>query len=229
MAQRKPWDRPPLARQGNRSDRALFESIGRTLNAWEQIESELAHLYSAFLTGDRFDPAANLAYGIPNTIPLRLANIQKAAKPYSVQHPSQAVEAEFDRLAEMIEQYSARRNDIAHGIVRPFQWIITPKLEGLVMFPTAESSWCLIPPHYRPKRTRRDDYPAYLLTSREINALGSVFLKLTHALSSLSLWVIQHVPVPSGNIRPVPGALPYLVPIPRILRGDRPLFPPSLA
>jgi hypothetical protein len=228
MAERNPWDRPPLAKEGNRSDRVLFESIGRTLNAWEQIESELAHLHSAFLCGDRFDLPSNVAYGDQNTLPLRLAGLQRAEKAYAVQHPSQEIEAEFVRLSEMVERYSARRNDIAHGIVRPFQWIITPKLEGLVMFPTAESSWCLIPPHYRPKKTRADSYPAYLLTSHEINAFGSVFLKITHALSNLSLWVTQYISVPSGDIRPVPSSLPYMVQIPPILQEDRHPFPPSL-
>jgi hypothetical protein len=219
-SERNPWYRPPLARQGNRSDRVLFESIGRTLNAWEQIESELAHLYSAFLTGDRFDMSANLAYGEPNTIPLRLAKLHRVAKPHWVQHPSQEIEAEFERLSDLVDRYSARRNDIAHGIARPFQWIVTPNLEGLVMISSRHSAWCVIPPHYRPK-TEPGAYPAYLLTSREINAFGAVFLKVTHALSNLSLWVIQHVPVPLGDIRPVPGSLPYLVPVPRILRGQR--------
>jgi hypothetical protein len=217
MAERNPWDRPPLARQGNRSDRVLFESIGRTLNAWEQIESELAHLYSALLTGDRFDLPANLAYGVPNTIRLRLAGLQRVAKAHWVQRPSQEIEAEFERLSDLVDRYSDRRNDIAHGIARPFQWIVTPNLEGLVMIPSRNSAWYVIPPHYRPK-TEPGAYPAYLLTSREINAFGAVFLKITHALSNLSLWTIQHVPVPSGGIRPVPSALPYRVPVPRILR-----------
>lgn len=218
MAERNPWDRPPLARQGNRSDRALFESIGRTLNAWEQIESELAHLYSALITGEIFDPQANLAYGVAHTIQLRLATLQRAATAHFARRPSQEIEGEFERLSGMVYRYSARRNDIAHGIALPFQWIVTPTLEGLVMIPTRASTWCVIPPHYRPK-TEPGTYPAYLLTSREINAFGAVFLKITHALSSLTLWTIQHVPAPSGDIRPLPGALPYMVPVPRILRG----------
>ena len=227
VAERNPWDRPPLARQGNGSDRALFESIGRALNAWEQIESELAHLYSAFLTGDRFDLPANLAYGVLNTSPLRLAGLQRVAKAHWVQHPSQDIEGEFERLSEMVDRYSARRNDIAHGIARPFQWIVAPNLEGLIMIPTRDSTWCLIPPHYRPK-TEPGTYPAYLLTSREINAFGAVFLNVAHALSNLSLWVTRHVPVQSGGIRHTLGSLPHIVPVPRILRGQRRPAPSSL-
>jgi len=229
MAETNPWDRPPLARQGNRSNRALFESIGRTLNAWEQIEVELAHLYSALITGDEFDMPSNLAYGMPHTIQQRFAALQRAAKSHWARHPSQEIEGEFERLSDMVNRYSQRRNDIAHGIVRPFQWIITPDLEGLVMIPGPDSTWCIIPPHYRPKKTREDDYPAYLLTSREINAFGAVFMEITHALANLSLWVTEDVPVPSGDIRPAPSSLPYMVPIPRILRGERRPFPPSLA
>ena len=35
-------------------------------------------------------------------------------------------EGEFERLSDMVDRYSARRNDIAHGIAHRFKWIITP-------------------------------------------------------------------------------------------------------
>jgi len=36
------WDRPSFPTRGNKSDRVLFEAIGRALNAWEQVETALA-------------------------------------------------------------------------------------------------------------------------------------------------------------------------------------------
>ena len=93
-----PWDRPPLPTQGNRSIRILFEAIGRTLNAWEEIEVEMAHTYSAFAAGERFDAAANRAYGEPSNFVSRLAGLQRVAQTYFVACPSQEVEGELERL-----------------------------------------------------------------------------------------------------------------------------------
>jgi hypothetical protein len=216
-----PWDRPPLARRGNRSEASLFESIGRALNAWEMVEAEMAHLYSAFITLERFDLASNLAYGEPNTFPLRAAALQRSACPHFCRYPSQEIEGEFRRLITLAERYSVRRNDIAHGTVRPFEWVITPATQETVLqvVPWYEDcSWCLIPPHYRPKNTGRDRGPAYLFTSWEINEFGKVFMNIAHAISNLSIWVIQHAP-PSPYICPRPSALPYKVRDPRTRRG----------
>ena len=215
-----PWDRPPIPPEGNRSVRALYESIGRTLVAWENIEAELAHLYSALATGDRFNLEANLAYGIPNTVPLRLAGVLHAAERYQTAHPSQAIEAELDRLTDMVKRYAGRRNDIAHGVVRPFNWIITPDTKGSIRLVSYDSPWCLIPPHFRPKNAGGDHSDlAYLFTSREINAYGRVFYHISRALSNIAIWTIQHAPVPLHGIRLRPSALPYLIQVPRILRG----------
>jgi hypothetical protein len=55
---RYPWDRPQLARRGS-AERVLYEAIGRTLMAWEEVEGACAHLYSAFIAGWRFSVEAN--------------------------------------------------------------------------------------------------------------------------------------------------------------------------
>jgi hypothetical protein len=217
-AVRNPWDIPPFAKRGNRSRAVLFEAKGRALDAWEQVESELAHLFSAFTKEDRFDLAANLAYGEPNTVPQRLTKLRQSAEAYFVAHPSQNVEAEFDRLTAVVQNYSLRRNDIAHGIVRPFHWIVTPaNCRG--MREESQAEWCLIPPHYRPKVTPNIPAPAFLLTSKEINAFGDVFQQICHALSNLSIWAIQHAPPSPRFVRPRPSALPYAISVPHVLRG----------
>jgi len=212
----KPWDRPPFPKRGNRSDRSLFEALGRTLNAWEEIEIALAHLYAAFTTGDRFDSAANHAYGAEANFNRRSATLQSAAASYFVSHPSQEIEGEFCRLARLVTGYAARRNDMAHSHALPIQWMPhsifrTPVRSG------GPAQWWLLPPHFRADKFTARHLPSYAFSSWEINEFGNVFWDIAHALSNLALLVAREPP--SRGMRLRPGALPYKVRDPRIRRG----------
>lgn len=209
-----PWDIPPFPKKGNVSQYILFAAIGRTLNAWEEVEIALAHLYSVLLTGDRFDTAAMHAYGAPANFNQRLLQLQQAGERYFVQHPLQQVEGEFSRLTTFISGYSARRNDIAHAHALYIHWIVPPT-QSVVMFSADERQWCLVPPHFRANKFTTQNRPTYVLTSREINEFGLVFWDLVRAISNLSIWMLRHDP-PLPYTRPRPGALPHKVRGPRI-------------
>jgi hypothetical protein len=84
-----PWDHPPFPTRGNRSDGSLFEALVRTLNAWEEIEISMSHLYAAFVASDRFDPTASHAYGEDANFNQRSAKLARAAQAHFIRHPSQ--------------------------------------------------------------------------------------------------------------------------------------------
>jgi hypothetical protein len=214
-----PWDRPPLPRRGNLSLPVLFESIGRTLNAWEEIEISMAHLHAACDSGNRFDERSGHEYGDPPNFRQRAAMLQESFCRYCCRRPSQEIEGEFMRLMRLVDGYSARRNDIAHGHVLWIDWAIRrePRRPLLEVAPYIE--WCVVPPHFRANKFTDDQRPAYALTSREINEYGKVFGDIAAAMSNLSIWTIQHAPVPLHGIRPRPGALPYTIRVPRIRKG----------
>lgn len=205
----EPWDRPPLPKRGNRSDRVLFKSIGRALNAWEEVEISMAHLCAAFATGDRFDSQANHAYGEPSNFNARRDRLQHAAERYFLAHPSQDVEGEFCRLMRLATGYSARRNDIAHGHSLPIQWTVDPAARPSLLSIAGHHEWCLVPPHFSAKKFTGKNRPAYAFTSREVHQFGQVFWDIAHAVSNLSIWAIQHGPSP--YTRPQPSKLPYKV------------------
>lgn len=214
-----PWDRPPLPRKGNLSQNVLFAAIGRTLNAWEEVEIALSHLYSVFVTGDRFDGAAMHDYGAPANFNQRFGLLLRAAEQHFIRRPSQPIEGEFARLAAMVSGYSARRNDIAHGHVHYLHWIIPPRAPiTLLSAGRGELQWCLVPPHFRANKFTAKNLPAYVLTSREINELGLVFWDIVRALNNLQIWTLRHDP-PLPYTRPRPSALPYKVRVPRIRKG----------
>jgi hypothetical protein len=212
-----PWDRPPFPKRGNISQSVMFAAMGRALNAWEEVEISMAHLYAAFLTGDRFDPTANHAYGVEANFNQRSAGLQRIADNHFIGRPSQSIEGEFYRLIQLVTHYSARRNDIAHGHTLQAHWVLKPDSRATLLTAPNEG-WCIVPPHFRANKFTNQNRPVYALTSWELNEFSDVFWDMARGISNLSIWVIQHVPS-SPYIRPRPSALPYKVRDPRIRRG----------
>ena len=212
-----PWDRPPIPKRGNRSDKTLFEALGRTLNAWEEIEISMSHLYAAFSVYDRFDGTATHAYGVPANFRDRMTLLQRAADLHFIAHPNQEVEGEFHRLMRFAEGYSARRNDIAHSRASQIVWALPmPDTAAEFVEIRDREEWCLIPPFFRAKKFTPDRRPTYAFTSRELNELGKVFWDIAHAFTNLSIMVSLHRYPPSRGIRPRPSVLPYMIRDPRI-------------
>jgi hypothetical protein len=214
-----PWDRPRIPKRGNKSDRSLFEALGRALNAWEEIEISMAHLYAEFTQSDRFEPEANLAYGEEANFNRRAAMLQRGAQEYFVRCPSQVVEGEFCRLMNLATGYSARRNDIAHSHVLPTHFIRIPDTSAEFLALEENPEWWLVPPHFRANKFTSRRLPAYAFTSSELNEFRKTFWDLAHAFSNLSLVVHLLRFPPSLGIHPKPAALPYRVRAPRTQRG----------
>jgi hypothetical protein len=173
-----PWNRPPFAKRGT-AQRVLYEAIGRTLMNWEEIEGSLAHLYSAFVTGGRYDTAANREYGEPLNFVGRVECLKSAACRYFHKYCSQEAEGAFDELVRLALGWSNRRNDVAHGRARPSRWL-NPSETGHEM-----ARWCIIPPHFSGKKFP-DDTPAYILSSREIRRFGDAFWKLAGSVETFA-------------------------------------------
>src|ERR1700693_2666187 len=141
----EPWDRPPFPQQGNRSSRALYESIGRALCAWEELETALAHSYAALCDKSRFDERANNAYGEESNVKRRIDALRLAGRKYFARRPNQELEGELFWIVKYVEGYSARRNDVAHGVVRLIHMVKDPRATFLGG-PPGPPQWCLVPP-----------------------------------------------------------------------------------
>ncbi len=182
----EPWDRPPFPKRGNASQRVLFEFIGRALMAWEEVETALAHLYSIFSCGSKFDQAANREYGEPPNFAPRLRRLEERARGYFVAKPCQEQEGEFDNIIRLATAYAPRRNDIAHGVARPVQWVLDPNSHESLLSLAGEMQWCVIPPHFRDNKFTSENRPVYVLTSRETNRFSEAFWKITHRATKLA-------------------------------------------
>jgi hypothetical protein len=161
--------------QGDEDDDATYAGIGRVISRWEEVEALLAHLYSCFL----LDPdLASLVreYGNPRIFSDRMIQLQNGAERYFVRHPNQQMEASFQMLSRRIVGFSARRNDIAHCVVRPMFWLSAFGIER-----SPAMSYCALPPHYTGRRFDDEtNKPSYVYTSVEL-------LQLEEQLSWLAI------------------------------------------
>jgi hypothetical protein len=159
-----PWDIPPSPIRGDDDQETTFAGVGRVLTQWEMIEVELAQIYGWLVMRPDQIEALHL-YGEPQIFRERIKGLQVVADVYFRWNPQQDAEGGFCTLITNVCNFSARRNDVAHSIVRPFQWIIPPKLEGPLQF-------CAVPPHYTGRKFDPQNMPLFIYTSVELAALS---------------------------------------------------------
>lgn len=184
-----PWDRPKPPRQCDIDIRDTYAGVGLVLSTWEEVEVCLAHLYAEF-KGARKELDVFREYGAPTIFSARLALLAKTACSYFHRNPNQAHEGRFGLLQEKCTKLSARRNDIAHGIVNPttFSHRNNPDT-GMVDI--IGHQFCLVPPHYDPKRHSAHDQEepefAYAKADMEIlsQAMWDLRLEIIHYSDSV--------------------------------------------
>jgi hypothetical protein len=163
-----PWDIPPYPTEGDETEDITYAGVGRVLSHWEMIEVELSHIYSLFL--DRFEEIEALReYGVPRIFEERIKGLIAASEHYFRAYPSQDLESEFSGIVTKVRNFLARRNDIAHSIVRPLEWIIWRGNSP----PSVEMRFCSVPPHYTGKKFTPQDLPIYVYTSVEMRTLST--------------------------------------------------------
>lgn len=178
-----PWDVPPLPDRGNEDADSIYMMVGKCLSQWEEVELELSRLYALYL-GRGVSLSAMLEYGEPRIFDQRLQNLKRAAENFFTRSPNQAIEGEFDRLAERSRRFADRRNDIAHSIVRPLQWFRPrpPILDPLVGEP---SEYALVPPYYTSRKFDPNNLPKYAYIAEMLTEFFLHFHELSAELASL--------------------------------------------
>jgi hypothetical protein len=159
-----PWDIPPFPKRGDDDQDTTFAGVGRVLSQWEMIEVELAQIYG-WLVHRPDEIEALHQYGMPQIFGERIKGLSVVANFYFRWNPHQDAEGEFCALATKVRNFSARRNDVAHSIVRPFQWGVSPELDGPLQF-------CAVPPYYAGKNFDPQNMPSFIYTSVELTELS---------------------------------------------------------
>jgi hypothetical protein len=161
-----PWDRPPIPTHGDSTDDRTYAGVGRVVTEWEHVELELGYLYSLFV-GKHAELEGVREYGSGAVFAHRVETLTKAHERFAQSLPSQELEAEFFALINRIKKFSDRRNDVAHGVVRPIEWTRPPDPHG---DSTDQSffGYCLVPPNYKGKHFDPNNLPSYVYTYDEM-------------------------------------------------------------
>jgi len=114
MAQRNPWDPLPELPSGDAMDTTTYAAVGRALSIWEGLEVYLAMMFGALC--ETREEGAQRAYGVVASFSGRSDMLLEAFACFRREEEKAKI-ATFPKLVDRIGKFSARRNEIAHGIV----------------------------------------------------------------------------------------------------------------
>jgi hypothetical protein len=184
-----PWDIPP-PEVGDASEDITFASVGRALTRWEEFEVMFAQLFSTLVSKEDHSAAAMRAYGSVITFRGRAEMVRAAAEVHFMLFPNTDLQKTFKAFYnQVINHASARRNEIAHGIVRPFASVVNGQFTR---------SFMLFPPYYAANKNEinrielRDDViqvmwqtGKYAYSSVEIDKFAKGFRDLVPTLVTI--------------------------------------------
>ena len=177
-----PWEPPLFPDHGDNDNKTLFESIGRALTAWEDLESFLSHLYAGLSEQSLYNQEAIYRYGSFCNVSIRARDLRASGEAYFIKYPNQHLEGELSWIIKSFSGWSQRRNDVAHGVVR----LIDIAKYTRISLMGASTSWCLAPPHFKEEKHFATNTPARILTSVEINRFSDAYWSLLRRVFALS-------------------------------------------
>jgi hypothetical protein len=184
------WDILPTPEKGDTTHAELYTAVGHALTQWENLEEELAELFSVLVGAPEMAPGrgpAISAYGSVSNFNVRANMLKAAAEVFFGQYPPEIagpIKEGFDDLMKSCVQFAARRNDIAHG-----------KRELV-----AGRGHYLLPAFYNSKKHRPGQVMAFGYSSKEIRAYANHFIDLNSLAERINLAassMMMNVPRPS--------------------------------
>jgi hypothetical protein len=196
-----PWDIPPFRGNGNRSPTEVYEAVGRALSAWEEFEVSLSQLFGLFSERDPEALETYTDYGKPKIFAERAEKLAQISCTYFIRRPCQKMEGVFEKLLCDGRNFSARRNDIAHGVVRgmPGSPDVMIKVDDPADQPILQIGfqWILVPPPYSVKRLSAGGVPAYTFTAADILYFQGEFIRLQRRALRLFFQIKGDLPPPT--------------------------------
>jgi hypothetical protein len=117
---RKPHEVLPPPSQGDLDGTLILTQVGRALSLWEGLEDEIAEIFVVLVgaTTTLAQDAAKKAYGSVTAFQGRQKMVMAAAEVFFSHFGSVADQRAAKLFMDKCAHFSARRNEIAHGIVR---------------------------------------------------------------------------------------------------------------
>jgi hypothetical protein len=188
---KKPWEVPDQPKFGDTSNDITFRAVGQALSQWEWFEGNLSLAFSYLIGTGYGNIAASRAYGSVEVFRVRKNLIENAAEVYFKYTKDDHLQAELESLLKQANEFSGRRNEIAHGIVNQY-FAVKP---GVV----THKGWVLYPAYYATRKRKlpekeplTDITPTYAYSSVEIEYFGREFSKLAQKAIEILTRLTQH-------------------------------------
>ena len=176
----RPWDRRPWPPSGDANQETLYAAVGRALSEWERYDAVLSFLFSAFATPA--DPAiGRRAFSAVRTLEGRIEMLRAASEAYFSAYPNEQFLTAWKEILSSATQFSARRNDIAHGAVDYYQ----PEPPTPREIPAPER-YALFPSFATFRERDMDNAPRYCYTSIQLEYFRQQFFLLRLPAAELS-------------------------------------------
>lgn len=212
----EPWSIPPPPAEGDKDEDTLYRAVGFALSKWGRLEDTMAHIFASLISGDPLP--ASRAYGAVLTFKGRMEMTQAAAKAFFFLYPRKDDDEGEDiekYLAQLISEalrFSARRNEIAHGVSQKNQeWSALPGLFGSTIHgtwfrpirdPKKPTGFVLCPLDHATSKTELKKggtilfpvayVPDYVYSSAEVLAFAEHFERLNEWASNFPLAILNH-------------------------------------
>jgi hypothetical protein len=128
---RKPWVVTAFTPNGDKDEHSIHYAVGRALNIWNNIEIVFGALFSDLNEIPLGNEALHRAYGSVITFRAKADMLAAAGEVYFHKHPHSGHEKRFSWVLERGFGFSARRNEIAHGIVNRYRWFMPTRATGI--------------------------------------------------------------------------------------------------
>lgn len=196
MKKTNPWDPPPASvwnEMSSATGQELYMEVGKALSQWSGVEHQLCTLFTHIFEGEHAGYAAYKLFGAYPSTSSRLTAVKTAGEAYF------AGDSErwnyLDRLLGLVEKFSPRRNDIAHGQV-------VTRMDGTSPF--------LTEPHYNVEhRKRMKGNLGYAYGVGDVQRYGRYFGQLGIELVRGSLLLFRTT-LPQGAQPPATALTPLV-------------------
>lgn len=176
-----PWNPLPVETKGDFEPETLYASVGRALSAWEMAEGMLGRIF-ALLCRAEFQ-GAERAYGVVSSFSGRRDMLEQAFESFPGR--DEPIVRDLPALLTRFQQFSARRNEIAHGVLWYFSGLGGGQGgTGCYLVPaTYNSRKRMAPEVFNALRPMTEDVPwhaalKYAYTSSQVGYYGRQFFGL---------------------------------------------------
>lgn len=177
---KNPWDSFPFPLSGDQDPTNTYAGVGLVTSEWESVEFNLARLHGTFVEGDP-SGASIRDYGKGRIFSDRIRDLQKIGCKYFTQHCNQDLEGGFHAICINATGFSARRNEVAHGLVMEVSGIQFFQ-EKLKLADLSEKQHLLVPPYHIMRQHEWDGMPSFAYNSAQMHQLASRILSLSDAI-----------------------------------------------